>query len=100
METHETVKIPVEALYKAALVELGKANSYILEIEHLLKQRESEIERLKSLSEEEKKEVKRSEFYKKQNNRIHELQLKLRDYKKTNDRYLNELTQYKLNKSK
>lgn len=98
METHETVKIPVEALYKNVLIELGKANSYILEIEHLLKQRESEIERLKSLSEEEKKEIKRSEFYQKQNKRLRDMQLKVRDYRKDINRYLTELTQYRLNK--
>lgn len=100
METHETVKIPVEALYKNVLVELGKTNSYILEIEHLLKQRETEIERLKSLSEEEKKEVKRGEFYRKQNKRLRDMQLKVRDYRKDINRYLTELTQYRLNKSK
>lgn len=99
METHETSKIPIEALYKVALIELGKANAHISEIEFLLKQYTFEIEQLKRLSDEEKKEVKRNEFYKKQNDRIHQLQLKLRDYKKTNIRYLNELTQYRIKKN-
>lgn len=100
METHETVKIPVEALYRDVLVELGKAKSYISEIEYLLNQREAEIEQLKSLSEEEKKEVKRSEFYKKQNKRLTDLQLKVRDYRKDINRYLTELAQHKIKNGK
>lgn len=100
MENHETFKIPVEALYKDAQVELGKANSYIIEIEHLLKERDVEIEKLKSLTNEERLEVKQAEFYQKQNKRIVDLQLKVRDYRKDINRYLNELAQYRINESR
>lgn len=91
----ETSKIPIEVLYKESRKEIGQLNSYVIELEYTIKQKDDEINRLKKLTDIERKEVKLNSYYQEQNKKMRALELKVRDCKKDIDKYLTELLKYK-----
>ena len=92
----ETSKIPIEVLYRESRKEIGQLNSYVIELEYTIKQKDDEINRLKKLTDIERKEVKLNSYYQEQNKKIRVLELKVRDYKKDIDKYLTELLKNKI----